>query len=79
MMDVLRHVGEGTLGSFAGGSNVGLDETTWTSAPYTQQDLHRQINWAEHASPYSPQILSDARDYLKGINAYISKAKTDRL
>ena len=79
MMDVLRHVGEGTLGSFAGGSNVSLDETTWTSAPYTKQDLSNQINWAERASPYSPQILADARNYLAGINAYIRKARSDPL
>ena len=73
MMDVLRHVGEGTLGSFAGGSNVSLDETSWTSAPYTRQDLQNQIRWAEHASSFSPQILRDARNYLGGINAYIEE------
>jgi acyl-homoserine lactone acylase PvdQ len=79
MMDVLRHVGEGTLGSFAGGSNVSLDETSWTNAPYTPQDLQRQITWAEHASPYSAQILSDARNYVRGINAYIKQARSDPL
>jgi acyl-homoserine lactone acylase PvdQ len=79
MMDVLRHVGEGTLGSFAGGSNVSLDETAWTSAPYTQRDLHNQIHWAEHASAASPQILRDARSYLDGINAYIRQARSDPL
>jgi acyl-homoserine lactone acylase PvdQ len=79
LMDVLRHVGEGTLGSFAGGSNVSLDETAWTSAPYTKRDLRNQITWAEHASPFSPQILSDARNYLSGINAYIRKARRDPL
>jgi acyl-homoserine lactone acylase PvdQ len=79
MMDVLRHVGEGTLASFAGGSNVGLDETSWTNAPYTQRDLQRQIAWAEHASPYSGQILSDARSYIKGINAYIKAGRRDPL
>jgi acyl-homoserine lactone acylase PvdQ len=79
MMDVLRHVGEGTLGSFAGGSNVSLDETTWTSAPYTSQDLQNQITWSEHASPFAPRILSDARHYLDGINAYIRAARRDPL
>ena len=79
MMDVLRHVGEGTLGSFAGGSNVSLDETTWTSAPYTPQDLQRQITWGEHASSFSPQILSDARNYLSGVNAYIAAAQRNPL
>ncbi|MFL5822037.1 MAG: penicillin acylase family protein, partial [Solirubrobacteraceae bacterium] len=79
MMDVLRHVGEGTLGSFAGGSNVSLDETTWTSAPYTQKDLSRQISWAEHASPSGPQIHRDAQNFLDGINAYIRTAQTNPL
>ena len=79
LMDVLRHVGEGTLASLAGGSNVALDESTWTSAPYTAQDYQHQINWAEHASPEGPQIISDAQHFLNGINAYIRAARRDPL
>jgi acyl-homoserine lactone acylase PvdQ len=78
-IDVLRHVGEGTLASFAGGSNASLDETTWTEAPYTAQDYQNQINWAKTASPYSSQVLTDAQNFLDGINAYIGAAKLDPL
>jgi acyl-homoserine lactone acylase PvdQ len=78
-IDVLRHVGEGTLASFAGGSNVSLDESTWTGAPYTEQDYQNQISWAQGASPYSGQIRSDAENYLAGVNAYIRAAQLNPL
>ena len=34
-IDVLRHAGQGDLASFAGGSNVSMDESVWASEPYT--------------------------------------------
>jgi acyl-homoserine lactone acylase PvdQ len=74
-LDVLRHAGAGTLGSFAGGSNVSMDEGAWASAPYTQQDLLEQIDYGLSHSPYGAQILSDAQNYVAGINAYIQRAQ----
>jgi acyl-homoserine lactone acylase PvdQ len=73
-IDVLRHAGEGTLAQFVGGSNVAMDESVWASEPYTQQDLAAQVaNVAR--GPDGPQILSDATNYVDGINAYIAKAE----
>ncbi|MBV8220839.1 MAG: penicillin acylase family protein, partial [Solirubrobacterales bacterium] len=42
----------------------------------TQQDLTNHINWAAPDSPDGPQILSDATNYVDGINAYIAKAES---
>ena len=75
-IDVLRHSGQGDLAQFAGGANVAMDEDVWANEPYTQQDLTNQINWAAANSPDGPQILSDATNYVDGINAYIAKAES---
>ena len=74
-IDVLRHAGEGDLASFAGGSNVSMDESVWANEPYTQQDLMNQVNYGLKHSPYGPQTYSDASNFVDGINAYIAKAK----
>jgi acyl-homoserine lactone acylase PvdQ len=75
-VDVLRHAGRGELAQFAGGANVGMDESVWQNEPYTEQDLTNQINWASANLPDGQQILSDATNYVAGINAYITKAKS---
>jgi acyl-homoserine lactone acylase PvdQ len=74
LIDVLRHAGAGDLASFAGGSNAGMDEGAWASAPYTQQDLQRQVQYAKQL-PGGRQIFSDATNFVAGINAYIAAAK----
>ena len=73
-IDALRHAGQGDLAQFAGGSNVAMDESVWASEPYTQQDLHNQINYIA-SQPGGAQIFSDATNYVSGINAYITAAK----
>lgn len=78
-IDALRHAGQGDLASFAGGSNVPMDESVWQSSPYTQQDLVNQVNEGIANLPDGQQILSDATNYVAGINAYISQAQLDPL
>jgi acyl-homoserine lactone acylase PvdQ len=75
-IDVLRHAGSGTLASFAGGSNAGMDESTWEDAPYTQQDLQEQIAYLT-TIPGGQQIITDGQNYIDGINAYISMAEAN--
>jgi acyl-homoserine lactone acylase PvdQ len=75
-MDVLRHAGRGELAQFAGGANVGMDESVWQNEPYTEQDLTNQINWGAANLPDGQQIMSDATNYIDGVNAYISSAKS---
>jgi len=77
-IDAIRHAGEGDLAQFAGGSNVAEDESVWATSPYTEQDLVDQVN-AIGNLPDGQQILSDATNYIAGINAYISKAQLDPL
>ena len=74
-VDVLRHAGNGDLAQFAGGANVGMDEGVWASTPYTPQDLVNQVNYGIANLPDGQQILSDATNYVAGINAYIDAAK----
>ncbi len=74
-IDVLRHAGRGDLASFAGGSNVGMDESVWASEPYTEQDLSNQVAYLGRI-PYGRQVLDDAGNYVAGINAYIANAKS---
>ncbi len=68
-IDALRHAGQGELASFAGGSNVAMDESVWDSEPYTQQDLAAQVHYGLTHSPYAAQIYTDASNYVDGINA----------
>ncbi len=78
LMDVLRHSAEGTLASFAGGSasNRQMDETQWSIAPYTAQDLQSQIDAAPTLyGAQGTQLVQDGQDYVDGINAYIQKAE----
>ncbi|HSC02843.1 MAG TPA: penicillin acylase family protein, partial [Solirubrobacteraceae bacterium] len=75
-MDVLRHAGRGELAQFAGGANVGMDESVWQNEPYNEQDLTNQVNWGAANLPDGQQIMSDATNYIDGINAYISTAQS---
>ncbi len=75
LIDELRHAARGDLAQFAGGSNVGMDEATWASAPYTEQDLQNQVQWGVKHLPGGAQIFSDVTNYVDGINAYIALAK----
>ena len=74
-IDALRHAGEGDLAQFAGGANAAMDAQVWASEPYTQQDLVNQVQYGLAHSADGPQILSDATNYVAGINAYIAKAQ----
>jgi acyl-homoserine lactone acylase PvdQ len=73
-IDALRHAGQGDLASFAGGANVGMDESVWDSEPYTQQDLVNQVNDLAQ-EPGGAQVYADATSFVNGINAYITKAQ----
>jgi acyl-homoserine lactone acylase PvdQ len=75
-IDALRHTGEGTLASFAGGANVSMDESTWEDAPYTQQDLEEQVAYIA-TLPGGQQLISDGENYVDGINAYIKMAEAN--
>ncbi len=81
LMDLFRHVGRGELTSFAGGApaNQGLEQEFWRAAPYTEDDLQRQIDrLAATNGARGRQALADAQNYVAGINAYIAEAKPGR-
>src|SRR3954467_5374807 len=74
-MDVLRHAGRGELASFAGGANAGQDAEAWAVAPYTEQDLEKQVaDLPKYLGAQGAQIVTDADNYLAGVNEYILEA-----
>ncbi len=80
LMDVLRHTAEASLSSFVGGSagDQAMDQAQWTVAPYTQADLQEQLGEAPALyGAAGQQLVSDADNYVDGINAYIQKALLD--
>src|SRR5947209_341473 len=80
LMDVLRHAGRAELSSFAGGAegNRAMDRTQWSIAPYTEADLQWQIDNAGRLyGRDGEQAVEDGREFVAGINAYVSAALLD--
>ncbi|GAB2762906.1 penicillin acylase family protein [Amycolatopsis magusensis] len=80
LMDVMRRVGRGQLSSFAGGAegNRELERQFFASAPYTEEELQRQIDEVKNSGPRGAQGYADAAAYVEGINKYISEAHSGR-
>jgi acyl-homoserine lactone acylase PvdQ len=80
LMDVLRHTGRAELSSFIGGgaANREMDRTQWQLAPYTEADLQKQIDLAQQVYGQRGAIVQDdLKNYVDGINKYISEAQLD--
>ncbi|MFE7316233.1 penicillin acylase family protein [Streptomyces sp. NPDC057555] len=80
LMDLFRHIGRGELTSFAGGApaNQGLEQEFWPNAPYTEADLHAQVDAIRDSGPRGKQAMADAQAYVDGINAYREQSKNGR-
>ena len=81
-IDILRHVGRAQLASFAGGnpSNVLLDREIWHTAPYTEPDLQRQVDQERPGfKRQADRLREDERNYVDGINKYITEARLNPL
>ena len=79
-IDILRHLGRAQLTSFAGGApgNRAFDEMQWQTAPYTEDDLQRQITIGlQRYGAQGQEVHDDAVNYVAGINQYIGEAKLD--
>ncbi|TDB71409.1 penicillin acylase family protein, partial [Micromonospora sp. KC723] len=80
-MDLLRHVGRGTLTPFAGGApgNRALEQSVWRTSPYTEADLRAQIEALRTKSgTRGEQLYADVQEYIAGINAYIRTCMANR-
>ncbi|HEV7628420.1 MAG TPA: penicillin acylase family protein [Streptomyces sp.] len=73
LIDILRHVGRGELSSFAGGAegNRALEQSLWEVAPYTEDDLEKQVDRIRESGKRGAQAYEDINDYVSGINAFI--------
>ncbi len=74
-IDALRNAGEATLSNFAGGANVGMDESVWADSPYNIADLQKQYDQAP--AVYGRRgvlVQKDLQNFLAGINQYIDEA-----
>ncbi|MFJ2780770.1 MULTISPECIES: penicillin acylase family protein [unclassified Kitasatospora] len=80
VMDLFRHVGRGELSGFAGGAaaNRQLEQSFWQAAPYTEDELQRQIDAIAGQGDRAKQALNDATAYLDGINQYVKEAYDGR-
>ncbi|NUT19118.1 MAG: penicillin acylase family protein [Hamadaea sp.] len=78
LMDLLRHVGRGTLTGFAGGSpgNQALEQSVWRNSPYTEADLQAQVNALQSSGTRGAQLYTDITQYIAGVNAYINHCMT---
>jgi len=76
LMDVLRHTGRADLSNFLGGKNVQADANQWQFAPYTEDDLKRQLQKPDHVkTKVWKKLRNDIDAYVAGINKYIDAAK----
>jgi acyl-homoserine lactone acylase PvdQ len=78
-MDIFRHLGRAQLSSFAGGApaNREFDAQIWSVAPYTEDDLQRQIDQRPPAGfeQQTEVLREDLTNYVAGINHYIGEAR----
>jgi acyl-homoserine lactone acylase PvdQ len=79
-MDVLRHAGRAQLSGFAGGANKAMDRDVWSSSPYTEADLQRQVDQMDDLyGAEGAALQQDVNDYVAGVNAYIAEARLNPL
>jgi acyl-homoserine lactone acylase PvdQ len=80
LMDLMRHVGRGTLTSFAGGAegNREFEQSSWRNSPYTEADLQAQVSRLQSSGPRGAQLYTDVTNYLAGINKYIADCMAGR-
>ena len=80
LMDLMRHVGRGTLTPFAGGAdgNRELEQSVWRTSPYLESDLTTQINNLRASGTRGAQLYTDVQSYLAGINKYIADCMAAR-
>jgi acyl-homoserine lactone acylase PvdQ len=79
-MDVLRHAGRAQLSAFAGGANKAMDADVWSSSPYTEADLQKQVDQMDDLyGPDGAALQQDVNDYVAGVNAYIAEARLNPL
>jgi acyl-homoserine lactone acylase PvdQ len=85
LADILRHTGRGQLSSFVGGSQVGQDHDTWSSAPYmNDEELQLQYDRAddlydEQFDGQGTQVQEDAQNYVDGMNQWIAEMRLNPL
>ena len=79
-MDLLRHVGRGTLTSFAGGAqgNRDFEQSVWRHGPYLEADLQAQITALQASGPRGAQLYADVQSYVAGVNSYIGVCMANR-
>ncbi|MFV2101183.1 penicillin acylase family protein [Micromonospora sp. LOL_024] len=80
-MDLLRHVGRGTLTPFAGGApgNRALEQSVWRTSPYTEADLQAQVSaLRQRDGTRGEQLYTDVQEYISGVNAYIRTCMANR-
>ena len=77
-LDVLRHVGRGTLSELVGtGLGRDSDAATMADTPYREQDLREQLDNLRKMNSDGATAVDDITAYAAGVNAYIAKLHAD--
>ena len=76
LMDVLRRTARGTMSGLLGSSAAAMDSHELGQQDFTDAEYTRQLDGLpQTAGADGAQALQDIRDYIAGINAYISAAQ----
>src|SRR4051794_7371858 len=77
-MDLLRHIGRADMVEFIGPSYIALDRAIWMQSDYTDAELTAMVDdLAKRYGATGAAAIQDEKDYIAGINAYISAARQD--
>ncbi|WP_372788411.1 penicillin acylase family protein [Paraconexibacter sp.] len=81
LMDVIRRTARGRMTAFIGpgpnGENVAADVAQRQVTDYTDEELAAMVQRLADTGPEGAQVVRDVDDYLAGVNAYISDARSD--
>lgn len=78
MMDVLRHVGRGTLSELVGADlGKSSDEGTIGKSPYKQDDFEKQVDAFSELGEEGQAVKADMDAYADGVNQFIAEAAAD--
>jgi len=71
MMDLMRHMANGSAVKFAGESAREFEEQLWPEIAQTEAEMQDQVTRLAASGPEGRQVVRDLESYVAGINGYI--------
>jgi acyl-homoserine lactone acylase PvdQ len=80
LVDILRRAGRGELSQFLGPADFTFDIQIGEFGPYKEEDRTKQfLQLSERFGAVGDQIIKDIKDFVNGVNEYISETKKNPL